>query len=413
MKKILGFAMACATLLLATFPMSATKVTAEDSTFTPKADAILCDFEEWKPDFSTIKIGGDFGKITRSAEYVASGKYSAKLQPGGAYTSSQPTFYIPLVSKLYELKYIMSDYVAITGKFYNAGQKDVAMQIGLSFDKFGKQMPTKYTLKPGWNTITYVINHNIILMFNGSMEGVSSVFFQFDPSLSRDINDSNVIYADDIILRGAQTEVEPVDLVKLSPLEICDFERPYQEYVMSSWVYQELPPSYKILDVREGELPAGVIPTSGNCCLQMTMPMRTDGYQAYPQAIITSKVVEKAINALTDEEKQRAYISLDIYAYTTNFSFDLGFKDSVGDGINSLQPCDSLFYVSPSYKGQWTTYTYKLTDIDAPRANGIVKDDCDFTNNPYEIRFIWADFFTGGDRIIFIDNVRIELEDAE
>ena len=396
-------------LLSATFSSPVT-VTADNKPFTPKEDVVLCDFEEWKPDFSTLRIGGDFGKITRSEEYVTSGKYSAKLQPGGPYASSAPYFTVPLTSKMYGFKYVMSDYVAITAKFYNAQQEDVAMEIGLTFINYGNKVPTKYTLKPGWNDVTYVINHNVIQMFNGSMEGVSKVFFQFKPSESRDINDSNVFYVDDIVLRAAQTKIEPIDLVRLSPLEICDFERPYQEYVMSSWVYQESPPDYKIVDIREGQLPSGVVPTSGNCCLQITMPVRTDGYQAYPQAIITDNVVAKAINSLTAEEKERAYIAFDIYAYTTTFTFDLGFKDSVGNGISDLQPCDSIFWTSPSYKGSWTTYKYKLTDIDAPRTSGQLNEGCDFTNNPKEIRFIWANFFDM-DRIIYLDNVRIELAD--
>ena len=413
MRKLLTGCMAVFMALLSTgVSAPVTAVTAEDKAFTPKEDVVLCDFEEWKPDFSTLRIGGDFGKITRSTEYVASGKYSARLQPGGPYTSSEPCCYVPLTSKMYGYKYMMSDYVALTGKFYNAEQEDVAMEIGLSFTDYGEKIPTKYMLKPGWNDVTYVINHNVIQMFNGSMEGVSSVFFRFEPSLSRDIEDSAVIYADDIILRATQVEVEAVDLVKLSPLEICDFERPYQEYVMSSWVYQELPPSYKIVDIREGQLPKGVVPTSGNCCLQITMPVRTDGIQAYPQAIITDNVVAKAINSLTAEEKQRAYIAFDIYAYTTNFVFELGFKDAIGDGISPLQPCDSTIWVSSAPKGRWTTYKYKLTDIDAERENGQVKDDCDFTNNPLEIRFIWADFFDEPDRVIYLDNVRIELADA-
>lgn len=409
MKKVfMMFMAALLTLSSLTFYSGNTPVKA-DGEFVPKEDVVLCDFEEWKPDFSTLRIGGDFGKVTRSEEYVASGKYSAKLQPGGPYAASTPYVTIPLTSRLYGFKYIMSDYVALTGKFYNAETDNVSMEIGLSFSGYGNKIPTKYTLTPGWNDVTYVINHDLIQMFNGSMEGVSNVFFRFEPSLSRDINDSDVIYADDIVLRAAKTAIEPVDLVKLSPMEICDFERPYQEYVMSSWVYQATPPDYKIVDIREGQLPRGIIPTSGNCCLEITMKARTDNYQAYPQAIITEHVVARALNSLTEEEKQRAYIAFDIYAYTTAFVFDLGFKDSVTGGMHSMEPNDSIYYTAPSYKGSWTTYRYKLTDIDNPESVGRGGQG-DFYNNPKEIRFVWADFFNEPDRVIYLDNVRIELE---
>ncbi len=397
-------------LLTITATGSLQSAIADDNTFIPKEDVVLCNFEQWKPDFSTIRIGGDFGKITRSEEHVSSGKYSAKLQPGGPYSSSSPCFTIPLTSRIYGFKYVMSDYVAITGKFYNAEQENVNMEVGLTFSEYGNKMPTSYILKPGWNDITYVINHNLIQMFNGSMEGVSKVFFRFEPSLSRDINDSNVIYADDIILRGAQTEIEPLDLVQLSPYEICDFERPYQEYVMSSWVYQEVPPDYRIVDVREGQLPTGVFPSSGNCCMEIVMHQRTDGYQAYPQAIITDNVVAKAVNSLTAEEKERAYIAFDLYSYSTGFPFQTGFKDSVSGGISELQPCDCLYNAEYAVKGKWITCKYKLTEIDTSVGKQN-RHDSDFVNNPYEIRFVWADFFSGGDRIVYLDNVRIELDE--
>lgn len=406
MKRLLIVFVTVLITIIATF--SVYPAVAEDKKFTPKQDIVLCDFEQWKPDFSTLRIGGDFGKVTRSTEYVASGKYSAKLQPGGPYSSSAPYFTLPLTSRLYGFKYVMTDYVAITGKFYNAHQKDVSMEVGLTFSKFGNKMPVKYTLKPGWNDISYVINHNLIQMFNGSMEGVSNVFFRFEPSLSRDINDSDVIYADDIIIHGAQTEIEPLNLVKLSPLEICDFERPYQEYIMSSWVYQETPPDYRIVDVREGQLPKGVYPTSGNCCLEMTLHSRSDGYQAYPQGIITNNVVAKAINALTAEEKDMAYIVMDVYPYTTHFMFDWGFKDSVSGGTSNLQPCDVIFNGFFAGKGEWTTCRLKLTDI--VRKNDDDEPVSDFINNPSEIRFVWASFFDGVDRIVYLDNVRIELD---
>ena len=172
MRKTWACIIASLMTLLSVTVSSPVTVTAEDQAFTPKEDVVLCDFEEWKPDFSKLRIGGDFGKITRSEEYVTSGKYSAKLQPGGPYASSAPYFTVPLTSKMYGYKYVMSDYVAITAKFYNAEQEDVSMEIGLTFTNYGNKVPTKYTLKPGWNDVTYVINHNVIQMFNGSMEGV-------------------------------------------------------------------------------------------------------------------------------------------------------------------------------------------------------------------------------------------------
>ena len=68
----------------------------------------ICNFEQWRPDFSLIKVQENFGKVSRNSDpnYVKSGKYSAKLQPvGGVYIYRKPVVYFPFFSETYNFNY--------------------------------------------------------------------------------------------------------------------------------------------------------------------------------------------------------------------------------------------------------------------------------------------------------------------
>ena len=71
---------------------------------TPKENVeVIADFENWKPDFSSIKLSYGFGAIDRNKEerFVKDGNYSALIRPKGHNGRKDilPTFYFPLRSK--------------------------------------------------------------------------------------------------------------------------------------------------------------------------------------------------------------------------------------------------------------------------------------------------------------------------
>jgi len=78
-------------LLLALFimTMSASLIACKDKTPADpdaalKQDVTLCDFEEWAPDFQTIKFMNGFGRVSKNEDktYVKSGNFSARLWAG-------------------------------------------------------------------------------------------------------------------------------------------------------------------------------------------------------------------------------------------------------------------------------------------------------------------------------------------
>jgi hypothetical protein len=76
-KKWLSLALTLTTLL-SFFGCDVEKQSSENAGET----IIFRDFEDWGPDFQTLQLMLNFGKVSRNeeAEYVRSGKYSCKIQ---------------------------------------------------------------------------------------------------------------------------------------------------------------------------------------------------------------------------------------------------------------------------------------------------------------------------------------------
>ncbi|MBE5753421.1 MAG: hypothetical protein E7343_05090 [Clostridiales bacterium] len=401
-------------LCLATMVV-ATATTAWVSNLTASAESaenkevVLCDFEKMNPDVTNLRVGDGLWSLTRSTEYATSGKYSLKVVPGAYFDNSVPYFIVPLTSAYYGFNYNVSEYISMTAKVYNEKTTNVKMKVGISTTAMGRCLSTEYELSPGWNDVLYSFNHSLIMMYNGSLEDIPGIYFEFTSCGTRNLADSDVVYIDEIKLNPLDGEVKITDVVKLDPYEICDFEKSYQQYVIGWDVYADTPPETKIVDVRKGELPDGVLPTSGFRCLQVETHPRTSGSATYPKLILKNYVIEKAVKALTEEEKQRAYICLDIYSKDVTWNFDTGFIDSKNGAMNSLQIATTLFWGPTCPKGEWKHVRYKLTDIDAPKGDKGSKT-AEFMQYPDSMCLSWPDYFTGENRTFYLDNVRIELE---
>ena len=250
------------------------------------------------------------------------------------------------------------------------------------------------------------------MMYNGTLEDIPKLYFEFDPACSENFEDSAHVYVDDIKLIGAKADIEIVDVVKLDPYEICDFERAYQQYVVNWYVYQDTPPTATI--VSNKDLPEGMTASHGTRCLKIETHPRADGWQAYPRFILTRFVVQKAINALTEEEKARAYVCFDICSPYYPWTFETGFRDTVTGALTNLVYETTSFWGPNVPKSkQWTTVKYSLAEIDAEKSYSIGRSPAggsDFTNNPESILLNWADYFGGENRVFYLDNFRIELE---
>ena len=105
-KKWLSLALTLTTLL-SFFGCDVEKQSSENAGET----IIFRDFEDWGPDFQTLQLMLNFGKVSRNeeAEYVRSGKYSCKIQPlGTRETNNKPMMYWPTISTTFD--YDVSDF---------------------------------------------------------------------------------------------------------------------------------------------------------------------------------------------------------------------------------------------------------------------------------------------------------------
>jgi hypothetical protein len=201
-------------------------------------DLVLYDFEKWESNFQLIRVRGGFGDVDRNdnPDYVSGGRYSAKLRPLGFYSiPSQPYMVLPTYSVLNDYNYKDLRYIeGISMKLFNAEDNDIYVGIGLSFSDDDNIItsPNWHTLASGWNIITLDIDPSVLdLTFNATE--CYGVYLLFENILSRDIEDAPVLYLDDVTFTIKAEPVEIVNYIELSANEICDFERLYQEYIVS------------------------------------------------------------------------------------------------------------------------------------------------------------------------------------
>ena len=83
------------------------KKESEKSESNDNKNVILADFEEWAPDFQLLKLREEFGAIdvNKDTQYVKSGKQSAKLYVMGWEAGTDPYFFIPTYSELFQFDY--------------------------------------------------------------------------------------------------------------------------------------------------------------------------------------------------------------------------------------------------------------------------------------------------------------------
>lgn len=244
---------------------------------------VLRSFEEYNPDFMTLKMSRNFGEISVNTDkkYVAKGKQSAKFNiRGGYYHTQTPSVNMPFFSSLAGYNYKeLSKYESVGMQVYNDETFDIPMYWNFTF--FDGQASPRNTvvLKSGWNDVSLKIDCDILNMFY-DLKNCNGLTLEFDDySLDEEGNyvayeDTPTIYVDEVMLYPSPTEytAPEVDIV-LDPYEICKFEKAYQAYILKPDSDNGFVPETSI--VREDN---GVIPTEGMKMLKATFPKGSGGY---------------------------------------------------------------------------------------------------------------------------------------
>lgn len=363
-------------------------------------EVVISDFEKWGPDFQLIRLSSGFGRVTRNrdAQFVKSGQYSAKVEALGGYSNKyEPILTVPLVSSLFEFDY--SDfrwYDEILCSVYSPEEGSVikiGLQAGDGVNSFGgtKVLEKKYTLKQGWNELSYQINASLIALTEDPMF-INGVMFSFENANSRDLEDANVMYLDDLKLMRREEVAEVEDLVKLKPYEICDFEDVWQSYIVSWSGNSLITPELEVVGA-QSNADRLVTPTSGSNMLHVHLRAGAAVQGSLNYINIPQRLMQEAFKNVTEAEIAKGYLMFDVFndggAPTI---FYPQFYNSQGQLI--------VAYDFVSQTNQWVTYKVKLSDL--KEKNILPADKVGTMTIPY-----WE--FVGDDRDFYFDNFRIAI----
>ena len=235
---------------------------------------VIADFENWKPDFATIKLSYGFGSIDRNKEerFVKGGNYSALVRPKGhpGRKDIVPTFYFPLRSKDYNFnKGDLRKYDNMTCSFYNDSNEDVPVTIGFlskveTIYNVVKSEGVTYNLKANsWTDINHIIDLDFLNMYI-NIEEVPGLYFEFEYQDVDDISFAPKLYLDNVYFHLADKIREVSTIFTLEGNEICDFEKDFQKGFMSVGDNTNAKLSFDIVG-KDGD----IAPTSGEKMLKI------------------------------------------------------------------------------------------------------------------------------------------------
>ena len=271
----------------------------------------LYNFEQWKPDFSCIKIQKLFGVVTRNKnkEYCKSGDYSAKLQPiGGHIEASTPVVWFPTYSETFDIDFRDFSYVDYVSVWmYNDNEEDKSFTMGLvskylRFETITQLQGQTFTLKAKeWTLIKYVIDFGSMTIGStvsrDDMINIQGIYMQFETAISPEVDEAPVYYVDDISLVYKETVngfQSPLSFDPNTDIKyLLNFDEIWHDNV--SFVKVTKPESAPMQMVVNGS-DEGVNPTSGNRMVKLQFPLMkaSDGYsQAWHRWMIPETMMRE------------------------------------------------------------------------------------------------------------------------
>lgn len=358
-------------------------------------DVVLADFEQWAPDFQIMRPMNNFGAVSKNdtLDYVKSGSHSAKLQPMGGYSKmTVPYVYFNLVSEYFEYDYRdLTEYEYISLHIYNAQSVDKTMDVGLvtgiaDINTTERLKGMSVTLKPGWNEVSYFPELSLINI-SYDVTNILGIYLEFENAGVREKKDAPVYYLDDIVLHKVKKPVEVEDIVTLSAGEICDFEKSYQKYILSTDVSNpKCVPTLSIVTAENEGIPA----VSGSKVLKLVTRPGDSQNATWPKFTISEKIVRKSGYMKIPKEQWGEYVfRFEVYAVGRAITFFPEFYSENGGNWTATN-------VVPK-TGQWVTYEKSFSEF---------KEDV--LANPGYIKVAWGEYPGTDELTFYFDNFRFE-----
>ena len=360
---------------------------------------VFRNFEQWGPDFQTIRIGDEFGKISRHSGYgygasqenfVAFGDYSMKVQP-----LDNPMLYFPLYSKLFSYDYTdLSNVEYITMWVYNDTDEYQTIEVGLLttiVDAINADIAVGETtrLDPrAWTKVNYYLELNY-LSISANVTDTPGLFIKFGTEglNLRYLRNAPTLYIDEIVFNYRNSPATIPDLLKLDKGEILSFDKLYQRYVCTAAPCKIMCTS-QFSVVRAADY--GLDATSGEYVLRVINPPGEKTNDTWPGIIIPENIMRATeMQGVSKDDLARYYVEFDIYnantvtvrAYPEFFS--KGGANWKAWGIDTKPK-------------QWNTFSLSFEEITFQR-----------TGNPGPMKIRFGEFIGNEDREFFIDSVRI------
>ena len=414
---------------------------------------VLCDFEQWQPDFATIKFQKLFGKVRRNNDknYVKSGDYSAKLMPvGGRIDRSYPVCWFPTTSIDYDYKYVDFTYAdTVTAWIYNDNDLAKNITVGLvaeytGFEKIVQLFGQTFYLEPKqWTLVNFVVDFNqmncMTEVKESYIKAIQGVYYSFDCAMSPDPDLAPVFYIDDITINYKEEKNELKSTTLFAPIEnnkamMFDFEKEIEKHVIKYRIVNDCAlPLRRVLTSQE----AGVQATSNNNLFEMKFPLypSSTGYASNGVTLDIPQEYTKQFwqTYVYNSEKENPYIiprddwddwyfCIDIYN-ASPIDYDLGLRFTKWGGI-----WYTITFTTHMPRNEWVTLKVSVDDIASLRNcasgtyNGLTPEQYylneERITNPGKIVLDWNPVPKKEDNSdlvnettymkYYIDNVRIE-----
>ena len=375
---------------------------------------VLCDFEQWGPDFLTMRLGSYFGDVKQYEKqgdddvFVKSGKYSAKMRPLGRNIQDiRPSMYFPTIINSENFKFSYNDFTEIDNvsfSMYLDSNEDFSVRISLVI---GVTSPNGYTTadytefelkKQTWNEIKYTVDHAAL----GKCYDITNIYgvaINFPIQPDENIENSPVIYVDDVILNYRASKAAYNPNVSLENNEIAFFEnadnydhykatRPYTPYT-SEEAGVVAAADYDFLGRTSGHL-FRITTTPGQYSKRLSSNL-----------VVSEKLMRNTtISTVTRGLLARSYIKFDIYMKSENPE-DVFTLFVILYSKENKTNVSQFFYIPAN---TWTS-------VEEPLQTFTYKN----TGNPGElvIRFLEYEDTEFGNLEFFIDNIRLDLATNE
>ena len=373
---------------------------------------MIADFENWGPDFQTIKITYGFGRIDRNEDkkFIKNGDYSCLVQPLGDKTARfLPTFYFPLRSRTFDFnKSDLTKYSSMHCSVYNDNNFDMPVTIG-----FVAQFETYYNIRKAkgetfnlpansWTEIEYKIDIDFLSMYF-NVEEAPALYFEFEKQDVYDISFAPKLYFDDIYFTFTDQIRKPIDTFILKENEICDFEEDFQKSFFS---VRNVIDNHISFDIT-GEVD-GVKPSSGNKMLHIHSNASKTSWVNWSHFIISQiymKQTSMAKLSIEEFEKQQWAFCYDVLVKNID-------KEQIVPSFYMVQSSNEKYIGGLiGYESNWTTHEVIFNkEYPVGPGNNPVTIDAGYILRIGEFHFSIPDEMQAYD--IFIDNIRLEKREG-